>query len=555
MSESKARRDRVVAEYRRWATLQERLEDETATATERDEAQTLALDNPLCRREHDLLTSFRQASTAPGEAERALVERTLERLRRSHAVVALRPGTAPPALGSTSARSPRRSWVLAGGSFAAAALVAYFAWNTSEPPPSAAPTAPGSVSRGMGQLALVSGQVRVNGAVQRLPGATLHGGEHVEVVFGRACLALDRGVVACLDAQTEVVLQGAADAELSVVVERGRAVAKLDKQPAGQGFALVGERTRAHATGTSFALAKDPAKPLRVDVLEGTVRLTDPSTAIDLGAGERWEAGVGRSVVTRETAEWYRALLTGSAALNLSLARAGSEVAVLQVESEPEGARVELDGSPVGQTPLAVLVPKDPEGASHSLWLGLAEHESERRSLDFATAGVHRLFFELEPTPRAVAADASTKPATERLRERPSADEKGETPSEDPRALLSEARQLVAERRWSDAAQSYRRLKATFPKSAEARTVSVALGQLELDRLGQPAAARRSFQSYLDLGGGALSQEARYGKVRAARALGDDAAELAAIREYLRAHPNGVNAPALARRARELGAE
>src|SRR5690606_24376291 len=106
-----------------------------------------------------------------------------------------------------------------------------------------------------------------------------------------------------------------------------------------------------------------------------------------------------------------------------------------------------------------------------------------------------------------------------------------------------------------DAAQSYRRLKATFPKSAEARTVSVALGQLELDRLGQPAAARRSFQSYLDLGGGALSQEARYGKVRAARALGDDAAELAAIREYLRAHPNGVNAPALARRARELGAE
>jgi outer membrane protein assembly factor BamD (BamD/ComL family) len=119
--------------------------------------------------------------------------------------------------------------------------------------------------------------------------------------------------------------------------------------------------------------------------------------------------------------------------------------------------------------------------------------------------------------------------------------------------LLNEARALLRQGRWAKAASSYRRLRQLHPKSSEARTVAVALGQLELDRLGQPQAAKNSFQNYLDAGGGALSQEARYGKLRALRALGERSAEREAIHQYLALYPASANAPALERRKSALG--
>jgi outer membrane protein assembly factor BamD (BamD/ComL family) len=61
---------------------------------------------------------------------------------------------------------------------------------------------------------------------------------------------------------------------------------------------------------------------------------------------------------------------------------------------------------------------------------------------------------------------------------------------------------------WTQAAVTYRQLRRSHPGSAQAKTVLVALGQLQLDRPGQPAAAKQSFSAYLSAGGGALSQEA-----------------------------------------------
>jgi hypothetical protein len=113
-------------------------------------------------------------------------------------------------------------------------------------------------------------------------------------------------------------------------------------------------------------------------------------------------------------------------------------------------------------------------------------------------------------------------------------------------ALLGDARRKLALGDSQGALSLYRKLRNAYPASPEARTVLVTMGKLELD-LSQPSRALTSFESYLQ-GGGPLAPEAFAGKVRALRALGREAQERAAIREYLARYPNGFEAPMLKKR-------
>jgi outer membrane protein assembly factor BamD (BamD/ComL family) len=113
--------------------------------------------------------------------------------------------------------------------------------------------------------------------------------------------------------------------------------------------------------------------------------------------------------------------------------------------------------------------------------------------------------------------------------------------------MLSAARGLRAQGRLGEAAQAYRALQSAHPRSAEARASQVSLGDLDLS-LGNPSSALRSFEAYL-AGGGALAQEARYGRIRALQALGRKAQERAATEEFLRLYPDSVQARALRARS------
>jgi len=99
----------------------------------------------------------------------------------------------------------------------------------------------------------------------------------------------------------------------------------------------------------------------------------------------------------------------------------------------------------------------------------------------------------------------------------------------------------------------YEQLRATYPASAEARTVLVTMGKLELD-LGRPGRALSRFEAYLR-DGGTLVPEALAGRARALRALGRSEQERRAIQQYLAAHPNGFDAPLFGKRLRELGGQ
>ncbi|MCA9707626.1 MAG: tetratricopeptide repeat protein, partial [Myxococcales bacterium] len=98
---------------------------------------------------------------------------------------------------------------------------------------------------------------------------------------------------------------------------------------------------------------------------------------------------------------------------------------------------------------------------------------------------------------------------------------------------------------------SYQRLVERFPASAEAKAARVSLGRLELRR-GRAKQALAHFDAYLASAAGELAEEARYGRIRALRALGRHAQELASIEAFLAEYGDGMYAARLRKRAEEL---
>jgi hypothetical protein len=137
-------------------------------------------------------------------------------------------------------------------------------------------------------------------------------------------------------------------------------------------------------------------------------------------------------------------------------------------------------------------------------------------------------------------------------RTRAAIQEPPEAPVKSAGDMLTEARRLRADQRWADAVAAYREILQRHPSSSEAHAVLVSLGELELQRLGEPALALKRFDAYL-AAGGPLAIEAQLGRIRAFRALGNTSAEAEAIEAFLAAHPNNLEAPALRDRQKTLG--
>jgi hypothetical protein len=108
--------------------------------------------------------------------------------------------------------------------------------------------------------------------------------------------------------------------------------------------------------------------------------------------------------------------------------------------------------------------------------------------------------------------------------------------------MLSEARQLANKGRLGDAVSAYGALRRAHPGSAEAHAANVSIGELQLRR-GKASAALSAFERYLGRGGGALAEEARWGRVEALHRMGKKSARDRAIDRLLAAHPHSVYAP------------
>jgi ferric-dicitrate binding protein FerR (iron transport regulator) len=139
---------------------------------------------------------------------------------------------------------------------------------------------------------------------------------------------------------------------------------------------------------------------------------------------------------------------------------------------------------------------------THARATSSAEDERDDQAVLDGTPRIEVAAATLEPTPAIVAPVA--KPMM---------------PVPPPAELLRAARALRGEHKLVEAAAAYRKLQALHPSSNEAHASYVSLGELQLGGLADPAGALASFDAYLRTPG-ALTEQARFGRDRALRALG-----------------------------------
>lgn len=113
------------------------------------------------------------------------------------------------------------------------------------------------------------------------------------------------------------------------------------------------------------------------------------------------------------------------------------------------------------------------------------------------------------------------------------------SPSASASELLGAARRHAASGDLGRALSTYATLRRQHAGSPEAHAANVSIGQLELRR-GRAKAALRAFSRYLSGGGGALAEEAHWGKIRALHRLGRTKARDEAIAALRRSYPASV---------------
>jgi TolA-binding protein len=102
------------------------------------------------------------------------------------------------------------------------------------------------------------------------------------------------------------------------------------------------------------------------------------------------------------------------------------------------------------------------------------------------------------------------------------------------------------------AVDGYRSLRARCPRSEEARSAVISLGELLL-RLGDGPGALAAFDAYLaESPDGALTEEALFGRARSLRALGRLEDERGTWRGLVGRFPGSAYRSAAARRLSEL---
>lgn len=396
----------------------------------------------------------------------------------------------------------------------------------------------GATAPELPRLLLATGEVRIDGA-PAASGARLGVGARVQTSSGQACLGLERNVVVCLDAFTELLLAALGDQQ-RVELLSGRVAARLNKQPAGKDFGVSTRSGAAIAVGTAFAveiLTGGSKNAAQLRVLEGTVRAETGSSKTLVHQQQQLDfAALHLDALDAEASERDRALLAAT-----QLWTQGAENRLV-LSTEPANANVLLDNVALGQTPLSV----DVQPGRHAIEVRAQGFGDVERTLTFAGAPIteHIVLPPAADDARASERGSSTaaQPSTPVSS---TAAQSGAAPG--PAALLDQARTARQGGRYSDAAASYRELTRRHPGSAEAGAALLSLAELELTQLGNPTQALNLYGQYLQRGGG-LAQEAQYGRLRALRALGRDAEEQREIAAFLRKYPDSAYAATLKRR-------
>lgn len=436
-------------------------------------------------------------------------------------------------------RNVSRAVLVAVASLAAAAAIVVLAWSWPRPVADEVAVVHEAAEA---RLTIAIGEVTLDGRALGDAPPRLATSTTIAVRDGRACLAIDPRIEVCLDRSTTASVEAQGGPQTLVDVRRGHAIARLDPLADGRTFALGSSDVRVVAVGTIFSIdVSDDGASITAAVLDGVVEVQTGDATLRLEAHEvvrLHPGGLERARLSADAEARDLELLSSAPALD-------GDIGYVAIEVAPADAEVLVDDRAIGRSPVMTALKvgehrielRGADGARLGETLGVREGTIVARR--FALSGSAEV---PEPSPpqdevlEIIEEETSPEAA---LRERPRG------PVTSPRELLAEARTLRREDRWADAASAYRRLLRDHPRSSEAHTASVSLGDLLLDRLGEPEQAARAYLRYIKGGGGVLAPEARWGIVRARRKQGDAKAERKAIDEFLKHHPDDARAESL----------
>lgn len=337
------------------------------------------------------------------------------------------------------------------------------------------------------------GEVEVDGDVV-LHATTLHDGASIVARRGTACLELEQGVRACLIEGSVLRVRELGVQRSRLELQTGKVTVSLLPQPPGASFGILTREGTAVAVGTAFSV-EVPAGAGQVvtRVMHGTVAVQN-------------KAGKQRRVTAHRMATMDGEPRTMSSAdeANEHTLLAPFPARFPHGESAPPAERVDtkVDARAVAPSSRAPVVPTKRPSAVHALELAPAADQAP------------------------VTIDAAH--------------------------ILLVAREARARADVVTALAAYRQLFDRSPHSEEAHAALVPYGELSLDR-GAPKAALVAFERYLAKGG-ALAEEASFGRIRALRALGQATRERAALADFLQAYPDSPLCDSLRLRARTLTA-
>lgn len=303
----------------------------------------------------------------------------------------------------------------------------------------------------------------------------------------------------------------------------------------------VAQAERAAGIQPSTSAAVEPASPepeiiiLPDDEDDGPVRLEEGTLVAS--DGRRWSSGVDPTAQSWTAPEGRACLSRGDSTLCLD-----------------SGARVRLDAE--GQAEIEEGRGRV-EAASletATSWVVVGGHRVQAApdtvfSVEVEVSGRFELTVERGEVRIHDAAGVTRLAAGATLERESSAPEARRSSRPDATELLRQARALRARGDASGAARAYERLISAYPAAAAAKTALVSVGQLYLES-GRPKPALRAFDRYLAKGGGPLTEEALYGRIRALGSLKRTRAQHAAIESFLERYPSSSYAPSLRRRHR-----
>lgn len=552
---------------RRWgdALARQIVEGEPLDPAEQALVDSLAAQSLPHRAERDLLDGlgdlFDESAPAPAldAKSRAMIDAVLAEVDE------------PPELARV-VPSRRARWgaVAVATGLLAAGIAALWWWSgpprVFERAPEVAP--PMAVASAPARLVLQSGEVLIDDRPVRRGRVRVRSGSTVQTREGTACIDFDTGGRVCLQPHSRATLglveasrvEAVAEAgvegegEVAVEVENGRVVASLGTEATGA-LVLRGASTTVTATTEAVFSLHVFGDAVTLDAIRGRLELPASEGPAEGAAGVQ---APGRRILGAQG--WRDAPVEAERVrddqrLIDRVVDPAQATARLSIESTPTGADVILDGRWVGRTPLSLMV----EPGERSVELEIPGHAPVHEQLTIERGDEAERRFSL-PHSAADADDGLDELVIDDEDDLVGDTESGTTGGRGARrkggrsveALVLDARSRLAAGDYAEAARRYRTLRATHPRSPEARAALVSLGQLYLQRLGRPREALRKFTRYLAGGRGPLSEEARWGRAQALRRLGDRRGEAAAIEAYLEHHGGSARAGTLRARLATL---